>query len=48
MAEAAATENTLIDVVEKLKISNELLDNASIDLSPIHTSLTAASLLTTI
>ena len=44
MAEAAATENTLIDVVEKLKISNELLDNASIDLSPIHTSLTALQL----
>jgi hypothetical protein len=43
MAEAAASEKTLNDVVEQLKENNELIEK-SIDLSPIHTSLTALQL----
>ena len=39
MAEAPASEKTLNDVVAQLKENNELLDEASIDLTPIHTTL---------
>ena len=44
MAEAPASEKTLNDVVTQLKENNKLLDDASIDLSPIQTSLSTIQL----
>ena len=44
MAEAPASEKTLNDVVTQLKENNKLLDDSSIDLSPIQASLNTIQL----